>query len=131
MERMRGLMNASGGKFDRALLYTMSLVSANSDGRIEVDFVVGDQHTNVWTPSCSLIDLIGTSSIVVKSDVFYGMSVDVSVSYIAAAPEYAKVRIVSVCHKAGKSLAFMTVTLSVGDKLIAKDSVTMFNTASI
>ncbi|KAI8806260.1 HotDog domain-containing protein [Cladochytrium replicatum] len=114
----------------------MTLVSANSDGRIEFDFVVGEQHMNGYGTLhggviASLIDLVGSTAVIAKSDTFYGTSVDVSVTYVSSTREGSTVRLVGVCHKAGKSLAFMTVTASVGTTLIAKGSVTQFNQGSI
>ncbi|KAI8806261.1 hypothetical protein BJ742DRAFT_899388 [Cladochytrium replicatum] len=68
----------------------------------------------------ALVDLAGSSAVIALTNHPFGVSVDISVAYSGQADEGDIVRVESVCHKAGKLLAFTTTWIYVGDRLIAK-----------
>ncbi|KAI8802553.1 HotDog domain-containing protein [Cladochytrium replicatum] len=131
--RMLTAIQAGRKNFDRFITDSMRIVDASAtEGMAVYEFLVQTQHTNAYGTLhggiiASLIDICSSGAAIALADTPFGVSVELSSTYIAAAKEGEVVRVESVCHKVGKSVGFTSTTIYVGDKLIAKGNHTKFN----
>ncbi|KAI8805793.1 HotDog domain-containing protein [Cladochytrium replicatum] len=116
---------------------SLNIVTASKEGKATFEFQVKPEYTNVYGTLHggvigSLIDICSGGAVMALINAPFGVtsqSLDMNMSFIAAAKEGDVVRIESVILKSGKSVAFTETTMFVGDKLIAKGSHTMIAAA--
>jgi acyl-coenzyme A thioesterase 13 len=98
--------------------------------KVFAEFLVEKEHLNISNNlfggfTASLVDIGGTLAIAAKEGKF-GVSTDMSISFLRAANEGDVVRIESKLVKSGRNLCFTTTELYVGDDMIATGSHTKY-----
>ncbi|KAI8801227.1 HotDog domain-containing protein [Cladochytrium replicatum] len=121
--------------FNTFITDSLRIVDASStEGKAVFEFTVLPDHSNAYGTIhggiiASLVDICSAGAVIALADTPFGASIDMSTTYISAAKEGETVRIESICHKAGRTLAFTSTELYVGNKLISKGTHTKLNTA--
>jgi acyl-coenzyme A thioesterase 13 len=98
--------------------------------KVFAEFRVGKDHLNINNNlfggfTASLVDIGGTLAIAAHEGNF-GVTTDLSISFLRPANEGDLVRIESKLVKSGRNLCFTTVELFVGEKMIATGSHTKY-----
>ncbi|KAF9348202.1 hypothetical protein BGX34_002622 [Mortierella sp. NVP85] len=120
----------SAGGFDMQALSGLKLVSA-SKGSILCELDVGKEHLN-RLGGChggllsTIVDIGGSLAIAAEDMHATGVSTDLNVSFISSAKMGDKLTIDSRCDKVGGTLAYTSVEIKVGDKLVALGRHTKF-----
>ncbi|KAF9428445.1 hypothetical protein BGZ94_002368 [Podila epigama] len=113
----------SQGGFDAHALSGLKVVSAQK-GRVLSELIVGPQHLN-RLGGChggllsTIVDVGGSLAIAAGDMHSTGVSTDLNVSFVSGAKLGETLSINSRCDKVGGTLAYTTVEVSVGDKVIA------------
>ncbi|KAG0370410.1 HotDog domain-containing protein [Gamsiella multidivaricata] len=121
-------LNAGG--FDMQALSGLKLVSA-SKGSILCELQVEKQHLN-RLGGChggllsTIVDVGGSLAIAAENMHATGVSTDLNVSFVSGAKIGDKLSIDSRCDNVGGSLAFTSVEIKVGDKVVALGRHTKF-----
>ncbi|KAL1922239.1 uncharacterized protein VTP21DRAFT_9778 [Calcarisporiella thermophila] len=113
---------ASGGH-DAQTLGGMTLANT-ANGQITATLPVTPQHLNRLGSVhggliATIIDVGGSLAISSKGYYTTGVSTDLNVSYIAGAKEGEELNILGKVDKMGKTLAFTSVEIRVGERLVA------------
>lgn len=132
LQRVRQIMQASltSKRFDR-LAKTVELLSLQ-EGKASFKMKVDESHLNgVGTlhggMTAFLVDNLTTGTVLTKPPHLPGVSIDMSISYLRAAPVGEEITINTEVVKMGRTLAFTSAELLNKDgKLIAKASHTKF-----
>ncbi|KAF9200566.1 hypothetical protein BGZ49_009186 [Haplosporangium sp. Z 27] len=120
----------SAGGFDAQALSGLKLVSANK-GSILCELQVEKQHLN-RLGGChggllsTIVDIGGSLAIAAEEMQATGVSTDLNVSFVSGAKIGDKLSILSKCDKLGGTLAYTSVEISVGDKVVALGRHTKF-----
>ncbi|KAI1313015.1 hypothetical protein EDD11_002756 [Mortierella claussenii] len=121
-------LNAGG--FDMHTLSGLKIVSA-SKGSILCELQVEKQHLN-RLGGChgglisTIVDVGGSLAIATENMHATGISTDLNVSFVSGAKIGDKLSINSRCDKVGGTLAYTSVEISVGDKIVALGRHTKF-----
>ncbi|KAF9128347.1 hypothetical protein BGW39_005156 [Mortierella sp. 14UC] len=113
----------SQGGYDAYALSGLKLVSANK-GSCLCELDVAPQHLN-RLGGChggllsTIVDVGGSLAIAAEEMHATGVSTDLNVSFVSGAKLGDKLSINSRCDKIGGTLAYTTVEISVGDKVVA------------
>ncbi|RZF46798.1 hypothetical protein LSTR_LSTR012021 [Laodelphax striatellus] len=119
------------GKGFEAILNTTQIVSAG-EGKCTAEMVVGEQHLNALGTlhggcTATLVDMISSMALITTKKGNAGVSVDMSISYLRAAPLGEKIIIEAKTNKSGKTLAFLDVAIKkTNGDLIATGTHTKF-----
>ncbi|KAI8595766.1 HotDog domain-containing protein [Dissophora ornata] len=120
----------SAGGFDMQALSGLKLVSA-SKGSILCELQVEKQHLN-HQGGChggllsTIVDVGGSLAIAAEDMHATGVSTDLNISFISGAKIGDKLSINSRCDKIGGTLAYTSVEINVGDKVVALGRHTKF-----
>ncbi|TPX59449.1 hypothetical protein PhCBS80983_g02464 [Powellomyces hirtus] len=121
------------GGMDATILGKMKVVDAcQKSGTVVCEMAVEKHHLNRVEglhggTICTLVDIGGSLAIAARNASSYtGVSTDINVSFLSGGKIGNKLRIHSVCNKAGRTLAYTTVRIESGDKLLATGSHTKF-----
>ncbi|TPX35455.1 hypothetical protein SmJEL517_g02071 [Synchytrium microbalum] len=136
-ETWKSLLNAGG--LDTRLLSGFKVLDAKADeGIIKAEMLVEQIHLNRAHGLhggciCTLVDIAGSLAVSARrqSSGFTGVSTDIHVSFLNGGKLGDRLLIESICSKAGKTLAFTSTKISVGDKLLATGSHTKYIGAAI
>ncbi|KAF9915639.1 hypothetical protein BX616_005676 [Lobosporangium transversale] len=121
-------LNAGG--FDMQTLSGLKLVSA-SKGSISCELQVEKEHLN-RLGGChggllsTIVDVGGSLAIAAENMHATGVSTDLNISFVSGAKLGDKLLINSRCDKIGGSLAYTSVDIKVGDKVVALGRHTKF-----
>ncbi|XP_025971453.1 acyl-coenzyme A thioesterase 13 isoform X2 [Dromaius novaehollandiae] len=122
-EAMRYMVESQG--FDRVLC-KMKLLSA-TPGKIVCELKVEEEHTNRGGTlhgglTATLVDVVSTTALLYTERAVPGVSVDMNITYTAAAKIGEEVLITAQILKQGKNIAFASVDLTnkATGKLIAQ-----------
>ncbi|KAF9312486.1 hypothetical protein BG000_001703 [Podila horticola] len=111
------------GGFDAHALSGLKLVSAQQ-GKVLSELTVAPQHLN-RLGGChggllsTIVDVGGSLAIAAEDMHATGVSTDLNVSFVSGAKLGETLSINSRCDKVGGTLAYTTVEISVGDKVVA------------
>ncbi|KAF9027285.1 hypothetical protein CPB97_006402 [Podila verticillata] len=111
------------GGFDAHALSGLKLVSAQK-GKVLSELTVAPQHLN-RLGGChggllsTIVDVGGSLAIAAEDMHATGVSTDLNVSFVSGAKLGETLSINSRCDKVGGTLAYTTVEISVGDKVVA------------
>ena len=117
-------------KFDRTMQH-LKVISAGN-GKVHCEMPVHDEHVNLQGGlhggmSATLVDFVSTCALGTCENPRFGVSVDLNVSYTAAAAVGDTLTITSEVLKVGKTLGFAAVDIKNQDgKLIATGRHTKF-----
>ncbi|KXS14269.1 Thioesterase/thiol ester dehydrase-isomerase [Gonapodya prolifera JEL478] len=120
----------SGGMDSR--VFPHLAVTEAIPGRVRCELVVtkevANKHDTIHGGAiASLVDIIGSTAIATHGPNYQShVSVDLNVSYLKAAPLNSKVHIEGTCDRLGRTLAFTTTTVKMGDDLVAVGRHTKF-----
>ncbi|KAF9399390.1 hypothetical protein BGX21_006324 [Mortierella sp. AD011] len=120
----------SAGGFDAQALSGLKLISA-SKGSILCELQVEKQHLN-RLGGChggllsTIVDIGGSLAIASEEMHATGVSTDLNVSFVSSAKIGDTLSINSKCDKLGGTLAYTSVEISVGDKVVALGRHTKF-----
>ncbi|KAG0239550.1 HotDog domain-containing protein [Mortierella sp. GBAus27b] len=120
----------SAGGFDMQALSGLRLVSA-AKGSILCELNVEKQHLN-RLGGChggllsTIVDVGGSLAIAAEDMHATGVSTDLNVSFVSGAKIGDKLVIDSRCDKVGGTLAYTTVEIKVGDRIVALGRHTKF-----
>ncbi|XP_068787766.1 acyl-coenzyme A thioesterase 13 [Struthio camelus] len=112
-EAMSGMLESRG--FDR-VLRKMKLLSA-TPGKVVCELKVEEEHTNRGGTlhgglTATLVDVVSTAALLYTERGVPGVSVDMNITYTAAAKIGEEVLITAQILKQGKNIAFASVDLS-------------------
>jgi acyl-coenzyme A thioesterase 13 len=127
-QALLGAFVSTGSRFDRGL--EGLTVLAIAPGRVVCELTVGVPHSNSYGTlhggcTATLVDIVGTMAALTVDPLRPGVSVDMHISYLAAARVGQRVVCVGHCHKMGGRLAFTSVELFLereGGALVARGS---------
>ncbi|XP_073993889.1 acyl-coenzyme A thioesterase 13-like [Rhodnius prolixus] len=119
-------------KFDK-VLEKVKLISAGQ-GQCTAEMTVSEEHCNISGTlhgglTCTLVDVLsGVALVTDKNYPSKGVSVDLHVTFLSAAPVGEQIVIESRTNKVGRTLAFLEVNIKnkKTDKIVAKGSHTKF-----
>ncbi|KNC97148.1 uncharacterized protein SPPG_09477 [Spizellomyces punctatus DAOM BR117] len=121
------------GGLDSRILSKLRVVEAcHHKGTVLCELTVEDYHLNRLQglhggTICTLVDIGGSLAVAAKANNTYtGVSTDISVSFLNGGKIGDKLQIHSTCNKKGKTLAYTTVEVKAGDKLLATGSHTKY-----
>ncbi|KAI8822968.1 HotDog domain-containing protein [Fimicolochytrium jonesii] len=124
---------ANFGGLDTRVLGGMRVITASQEtGSVKCEMEVEKHHLNRLQglhggAICTLVDIVGSLAIAAKTNNSHtGVSSDISVSFMNGGKLGNKLEISSTCHKAGRNLAYATVQIHSGNKLLATGSHTKF-----
>jgi acyl-coenzyme A thioesterase 13 len=111
-QALLGAFISTGNRFDRVL--EGLTVTSVAPGKVVCTLVVGTPHSNSYGTlhggcTATIVDIVGTMAALTVDPLRPGVSVDLSTSYLSAAPIGASVVCVGLCHKMGGRLAFTSV----------------------
>jgi acyl-coenzyme A thioesterase 13 len=127
-QALLGVFIHTGNRFDRTL-EGLEVVSVGS-GKVTCSLVVAASHSNSYGTlhggcTATMVDIVGTMAALCVDPLRPGVSVDMHISYLAAARVGERVTIVGTCLKMGGRLAFTEVKIYLGNeggKLVAMGS---------
>ncbi|CAO3647011.1 unnamed protein product [Cunninghamella echinulata] len=113
----------SHGGYDSHVLPGLRIVNSE-EGRVRAEFKVEKQHLNRLETVhggllATVVDIGGSLALASKGMFATGISTDINISYISGAKEGEIVTVDATCDKLGKTLAFTSVQISSGDRLVA------------
>ncbi|KAF9549450.1 hypothetical protein EC957_003839 [Mortierella hygrophila] len=132
LQHIRGVWTSflKHGGYDAHALSGLKLVSATK-GSCLCELDVASHHLN-HLGGChggllsTIVDLGGSLAIATDDMHYTGVSTDLNVSFVSGAKLGDKLSINSRCDKIGGSLAYTTVEITVGDKIVALGRHTKF-----
>jgi acyl-coenzyme A thioesterase 13 len=127
-QALLGAFTSTGSRYDRTIegLTVLSVEPA----RVVCELRVREAHSNSYGTlhggcTATLVDIVGTMAALAVDPLRPGVSVDMNISYMAAAKVGERVVLVGRCLRMGGRLAFTTVELyldSEGGKMVARGS---------
>ncbi len=107
-------------RYDRTLEGLNVVQIDISNGVVECELPIDVRHANTYGSlhggcSATIVDVVGTMALLTKDPLRPGVSVDLNVTYLAAAKLGETVRIVGKVLKSGKRLGFTEVSITSKD----------------
>jgi acyl-coenzyme A thioesterase 13 len=127
-QALLGAFVSSGARYDRTL-EGLTVLSVQPS-RVVCELTVREAHSNSYGTlhggcTATLVDIVGTMAALSVDPLRPGVSVDLNVSYMAAAKVGERVVLVGKCLRMGGRLAFTTVEVFLheeGGKVVARGS---------
>ena len=124
-QALLGAFVSTGTRFDRTL--EGLTVRSVEKSRVVCDLTIGTPHSNSYGTlhggcTATIVDIVGTMAALTVDPLRPGVSVDMAISYLAAARVGERVVIEGRCLKMGGRLAFTEVKIYLGElggKLVA------------